>query len=135
MSGVDGLTTNYYCDALCEMVFHDATQMPTVESDAQQINKNRHVGNDFVQVIWSEHWRDYDVGRTTPHSSVGTIKSQVPHAHIVIYPLPNGLFRVQIFKRGFVAHFGPLQHSMTVTKQLLPLLVRQVRCSIIRRLR
>jgi Rap/ran-GAP len=40
-----------------------------------------------VHIIWSEHERDY---------SPTTITSQFNDAHIVIYPLKNGLFRIQI---------------------------------------
>jgi hypothetical protein len=55
-----------------------------------QVAKKRHVGNDFVHIVWSEHKRDYNPD---------TIVSQFNDAHIVIYPLPSGLFRIQIFKK------------------------------------
>jgi len=55
--------------------------------------QKRHVGNDNVHVVWSNHKRDY---------SPTTITSQFNDAHIVVYPLPNGLFRIQIFKKAKV---------------------------------
>ena len=55
--------------------------------------QKRHVGNDNVHVVWSKHKRDY---------SPTTITSQFNDAHIVVYPLPNGLFRIQIFKKAKV---------------------------------
>jgi hypothetical protein len=51
--------------------------------------------------------------------------SQFNDAHIIIYPLPNGLFRVQTAQKKEVASFGPLLHNMVVSKELLPTLARQ----------
>lgn len=54
---------------------------------------------DYVHVVWSEHKRDY---------KPTTMGSQSIDAHIVVYPLPNGLFRIQIFRRQKIPFFGPL---------------------------
>lgn len=136
IGGLDRRLTNgsvspYWATQLQEVIFHDVTAMPTVvchkslfffpltslqETDEQQILKKRHVGNDLVHIVWSEHSRDY---------RPGTITSQFNDAHIVIYPLPNGLFRIQIFRKDERALFGPLCDGMVVTKALLPQLVRQ----------
>ena len=70
----------------------------------------------MVHIVWSEHSRDY---------RPGTITSQFNDAHIVIYPLPNGLFRIQIFRKDERTLFGPLCDGMVVSKALLPRLVRQ----------
>ncbi|KYQ90706.1 RapGAP/RanGAP domain-containing protein [Tieghemostelium lacteum] len=107
----------YYATSTIETIFHDITLMPTNPSDPQQIHKKRHVGNDIVNIIWSEHVRDY---------SPTTITSQFNDAIIIIYPLDNGLFRVQVYrKEAKVPMFGPLIHGMVINKTLLPLLVRQ----------
>eukprot|EP01132_Coremiostelium_polycephalum_P006653 gene6653-8232_t len=112
-----GTTAPYYASPTLEVVFHDISRMPTNITDPQQIHKKRHVGNDIVNIIWSEHIRDY---------SPTTITSQFNDAHIIIYPLPNGLFRVQIYrKESKVPMFGPLIHGMAVNKQLISTLVRQ----------
>ena len=50
----------------------------------------RHLGNDEVHIVWSEHWRDY---RRT------IFKTQFADILIVIYPLENRLFRIQIIKK------------------------------------
>lgn len=50
-----------------------------------------------LQVIWSEHKRDYNPL---------TITSQFNDAHVIIYPLPSGLFRIQIFRKEKV---GPVE--------------------------
>lgn len=50
----------------------------------------RHLGNDEVHIVWSQHWRDY---RST------IFKTQFADILIVIYPLPNGLFRIELIKK------------------------------------
>jgi len=54
----------------------------------------RHLGNDEVHIVWSEHWRDY---RRT------IFKTQFADVLIIIYPLPSKLFRVQINKKTNVS--------------------------------
>ena len=111
-----GRTAVYWADALTEVIFHEVVAMPTSDTDHQQIHKKRHVGNDFVHVIWCEGLRDYDPL---------TITSQFNEAHIVIYPQEDGLCRVQVFRDLQNNIFGPLQHGMVVSKDILPALVRQ----------
>jgi len=114
---VNGRTTMYYASATAEIIFHVVTLMPTDMTDDKQLHKKRHVGNDSVHIVWCENMCDsYD-----PH----TIKSQFNDAHIIIYPLRNGLFRIQIFKKPKVEFFGPLVSGMTVGLHMLPILVRQ----------
>ena len=111
-----GTHAPYYANSIMEVIFHDITSMPTNPTDNQQIHKKRHVGNDIVHIVYSEHTYDY---------LPTTIKSQFNDAHIIIYPLPNGLFRINVYRKENVQLFGPLLHGMCVNKQLLPILVRQ----------
>ncbi|KAJ6252709.1 rho gtpase-activating protein [Anaeramoeba flamelloides] len=112
----DGATAPYYADNQTEVIFHVITRMPNSKNNPKQINKKRHVGNDIVHIVWSENdEQDYDPM---------TITSQFNFAHIVIYPLPNGLFRIQIFMKQNVKFFGPLIDGIIVDKQSLPYLVR-----------
>ncbi|KAL6045583.1 Rap-GAP domain-containing protein [Balamuthia mandrillaris] len=111
-----GEDTPYYADHRLELILHDITSMPTDPEDRQQILKKRHVGNDIVHIVYSEHSRDY---------RPLTITSQFNDAHIVIYPLRNGLFRTQVFRKEKVALFGPVLDGMVLSKKVLGLLVRQ----------
>jgi hypothetical protein len=113
--GTVGVVAPYWANERCELIYHVVTFMPTKESDPVQITKKRHVGNDFVHIIWSEHKRDYN-----PE----TIVSQFNDAHIVVYPLSSGLFRIQIFKKDKLKLFGPLLDGMVVNQQILSELVR-----------
>jgi len=122
LGGLDevNLTTGddspYYSDHGAELIFHDITSMISDPSDDVQLLKKRHVGNDIVQIVWSEHARDYNPN---------TIVSQFNDAHIVVYPLRNGLFRIQIFKKHKVPMFGPLLDGMVLNSRILSMLVRQ----------
>ena len=53
----------------------------------------RHLGNDEVHIVWSEHDRDY-------HHDV--IPTEFGDVLIVIYPMRNGMFRIQILKKSQV---------------------------------
>jgi hypothetical protein len=106
----------YFATSSIEVIFHVVTRMPTLRADRQQVHKKRHVSNDHVQIIWSEHDRDY---------LPSTFVSHFNDVHIVIYPQPSGLYRVQIFrKEDKVPLFGPLQDGMVVEPHVLVPLVR-----------
>ena len=85
-----GETAPYYATSTTEVIFHEITRMPTSDKEVQQIHKKKHVGNDWVHIIWSEHDRDY---------KPDVIVSQFNAAHVIVYPLPNGLYRIQIAQK------------------------------------
>lgn len=58
------------------------------------IKQLKHLGNDEVHIIWSEHKRDY---------RHGIIPTEFGDVLIIIYPLENGLFRIQIKRRPEVS--------------------------------
>jgi hypothetical protein len=115
LDGTAGTAAPYYSNDRFELIYHVVSWMPTKDSDPKQISKKRHVGNDHVHIIWSEHKRDYDPN---------VIVSQFNDAHIVIYPQPSGLFRVQIFRKEKLKIFGPLMDGMLVNKQVLSDMIR-----------
>ncbi|KAI8603276.1 hypothetical protein EDD21DRAFT_302523, partial [Dissophora ornata] len=59
-NGSNGQSTMYYCSSTLEVIFHEVVRMPTEPSDPRQVKKKRHVGNDHVHIVWSEHSRAYD---------------------------------------------------------------------------
>lgn len=50
----------------------------------------RHLGNDEVHIVWSEHTRDY---------RRGIIPTEFGDVLIVIYPMKNHMFSIQIMKK------------------------------------
>ncbi|KAL7714038.1 Rap/Ran GTPase-activating protein [Entamoeba marina] len=110
-----GKNIRYFADATKEVIFHDITLMPTQKDDSQQLTKKRHVGNDYVHIVWNES------GEYSPT----TITSQFNAAHIIVEPIGNGLHRIRIWRKQNVRQFGPLMDGMIVGKELLPTLVRE----------
>ena len=44
-------------------------------------------GNDEIHIVWTEHWRDY---------RRGILPTEFCDVLIVIYPLKNNLYRIQV---------------------------------------
>uniref|UniRef100_T1JGD1 Rap-GAP domain-containing protein n=1 Tax=Strigamia maritima TaxID=126957 RepID=T1JGD1_STRMM len=109
-----GDTAPYYATSFNEVIFHVATRMPS-NNDESKLQKLRHLGNDEVHIVWSEHTRDY---------RRGIIATEFCDVLIVIYPLPNKLFRIQINRKAEVPYFGPLFSGAIVDFKVLPGLVR-----------
>ncbi|PIK53542.1 putative ral GTPase-activating protein subuni t alpha-1 [Apostichopus japonicus] len=56
-----GETTPYWATSSVEVIFHVSTRMPSGSEDHNN-KKMRHLGNDEVHIVWSEHNRDYRRG-------------------------------------------------------------------------
>lgn len=113
-NGSTGNTAPYYATSNVEVIFHVSTRMPS-DSDDSITKKLRHLGNDEVHIVWSEHTRDY---------RRGIIPTDFGDVLIIIYPMKNHMFFVQIMKKPQVPFFGPLFDGAIVTGTLLPVLVR-----------
>ncbi|VDP12352.1 unnamed protein product [Soboliphyme baturini] len=104
-------TTAYYCTPMLEVIFHISTRLSCTD-----INKKlRHLGNDEVHIVWSEHWRDY-------RRSI--IPTEFCDVLIVIYPLTNDVFRVHIEYDNTISDFGPLFNDALVSWDALSELIR-----------
>lgn len=113
-NGSTGLTAPYYATSTVEVIFHVSTRMPS-DSDDSLTKKLRHLGNDEVHIVWSEHTRDY---------RRGIIPTDFGDVLIIINPMKNHLYFIQIIKKPQVPFFGPLINGAIVTGRLLPSLVR-----------
>ncbi|XP_066133855.1 ral GTPase-activating protein subunit alpha-1 isoform X3 [Saccopteryx bilineata] len=109
-----GLTTPYFATSTVEVVFHVSTRMPS-DSDDSLTKKLRHLGNDEVHIVWSEHTRDY---------RRGIIPTEFGDVLIIIYPMKNHMFSIQIMKKPEVPFFGPLFDGAIVNGKVLPIMVR-----------
>ncbi|XP_076166659.1 putative Rho GTPase-activating protein CG5521 isoform X6 [Ptiloglossa arizonensis] len=109
-----GVTAPYFATSFTEILFHVATRMPS-DSPESLLQKTRHLGNDEIHIVWSEHWRDYrrDI-----------IPTEFCDVLIVIYPLHNKLYRIQISRKSEIPFFGPLFDECIVEDKVLPGLVR-----------
>uniref|UniRef100_A0A4W5PS12 Ral GTPase activating protein catalytic subunit alpha 2 n=1 Tax=Hucho hucho TaxID=62062 RepID=A0A4W5PS12_9TELE len=113
-NGSTGHTAPYYATSTVEVILHVSTRMPS-NSDDCLTKKLRHLGNDEVHIVWSEHSRDY---------RRGIIPTDFGDVLIIVYPMKNHTFFIQIMKKPQVPFFGPLFNGAIVTGMLLPSLVR-----------
>ncbi|XP_030070150.1 ral GTPase-activating protein subunit alpha-1 isoform X1 [Microcaecilia unicolor] len=105
-----GLTTPYFATSTVEVMFHVSTRMPS-DSDDSLTKKLRHLGNDEVHIVWSEHTRDY---------RRGIIPTEFGDVLIIIYPMKNHMYSIQIMKKPEVPFFGPLFDGAIVNGKILP---------------
>ncbi|XP_058419308.1 ral GTPase-activating protein subunit alpha-2 isoform X7 [Diceros bicornis minor] len=127
-NGSTGQTAPYYATSTVEVIFHVSTRMPS-DSDDSLTKKLRHLGNDEVHIVWSEHSRDY---------RRGIIPTAFGDVSIIIYPMKNHMFYIAITKKPEVPFFGPLFDGAIVSGKLLPSLIcatcinasRAVKCLI-----
>ncbi|CAG7817153.1 unnamed protein product [Allacma fusca] len=84
-----------------EIMFHVSTMLPYMESDSQQLQRKRHIGNDIVAIIFQE--------ANTPFSP-DMIASHFLHAFIVVEVLdgPGPIrYKVNVTARDDVPFYGP----------------------------
>jgi RAP1 GTPase activating protein 1 len=87
-----------------EVMFHVATLLPHSDTDAQQLQRKRHIGNDIVSLVFQEGGTPFTPDMVTSHFL---------HAYIVVQPVvePSGVsgerYRVSVTARADVPYFGP----------------------------
>ncbi|XP_049857059.1 rap1 GTPase-activating protein 1 [Schistocerca gregaria] len=95
-----------------EIIFHVSTMLPYTETDPQQLQRKRHIGNDIVAIVFQES--------NTPFSP-DMIASHFLHAYIVVQVLdpnsPNTRYKVSVTARDDVPFFGPTLPSPAVFKK------------------
>ncbi len=80
-------------------MFHVATLLPYSETDSQQLQRKRHIGNDIVSLVFQEG--------STPFSP-DMVTSHFLHSYIVVTPIDGGdRYRVSVTARADVPYFGP----------------------------
>ena len=85
--GLDGDYTVSWRDKTSQVVFHVATLMPQHDTDPTSTNKKRHIGNNFVTIVYNDSGLPY---------LQGTIKGQCNICDIVIEPQPNNMNLVSL---------------------------------------
>ncbi|XP_060716149.1 tuberin isoform X2 [Tachysurus vachellii] len=113
----DGEFTYCWHDDIMQAIFHIATLMPNRESDKSCCNKKRHIGNDFVVVVYNDSGEEY---------KLGTIKGQFNFVEVVIKPLDYESNLVTLQCRRDLEGLVDTTVAKIVSDQNLPLLVRQM---------
>ncbi|KAJ3443180.1 rho gtpase-activating protein [Anaeramoeba flamelloides] len=74
------------------------------------------ISDDCIQIIWCEEYnQNFDT--TLFNTKMNGIK-------FIIYPLPNSLFKIQIFTKPDIKIVGPLVNNMITNLYNLPILIR-----------
>ncbi|XP_021165852.2 tuberin isoform X2 [Fundulus heteroclitus] len=115
--GDDGEFTYCWHDDIMQGIFHIATLMPNRESDKGCCNKKRHIGNDFVIVVYNDSGEDY---------KLGTIKGQFNFVEVIIKPLDYECNLVSLQCRKDLEGLVDTSVAKIVSDRNLPLLVRQM---------
>ncbi|KAI8367896.1 hypothetical protein EDC96DRAFT_506444 [Choanephora cucurbitarum] len=129
---IDGPFAYFWKDDVTEAVFHVATLMPTdLTRDPQCSAKKRHIGNDYVSIVYNDSGMDY---------AFDTLPSQFNFINIVVSPhsisteavspthamtgTENTFFKVEMQKRPDMPDIGPMGEPKLVSAQSLPGFVR-----------
>ncbi|XP_076003983.1 tuberin isoform X2 [Genypterus blacodes] len=115
--GDDGEFTYCWHDDIMQAIFHIATLMPNKESDKGCCNKKRHIGNDFVMVVYNDAGEEY---------KLGTIKGQFNFVEVIIKPLDYECNLVTLQCRKDLEALVDTTVAKIVSDLNLPLLVRQM---------
>ncbi|XP_078133873.1 tuberin isoform X2 [Sander vitreus] len=115
--GDDGEFTYCWHDDIMQAIFHIATLMPNKESDKGCCNKKRHIGNDFVMVVYNDSGEEYNLG---------TIKGQFNFVEVIIKPLDYECNLVTLQCRKDLEGLVDTTVAKIVSDRNLPLLVRQM---------
>ncbi|RPA83878.1 hypothetical protein BJ508DRAFT_413209 [Ascobolus immersus RN42] len=128
----DGSHTYFWTDKTTEILYHIPTMMPNHEHDISRTQKKRHIGNDYVNVVWNESGGDY---------VFNTIDSQFLFVVIIITPEarvpalmttscgndPNNTFyRVECQVRRGLPEISPVFEPKIMSGRALPSFVRNV---------
>lgn len=132
----DGPYTFCWRDRVTEIVFHVVTQMPTnLERDPQCTLKKRHIGNDFVNIIFNDSGKPF---------RFDTFPSQFNYVNIVITPASRASFiatrtttnfsglrgqpfyRVQVLSKPGFPEISPASETKMISLNALPGFTRLV---------
>ena len=73
----DGEYAYAWWDDIGQVLFHTATMMPNAADDEYCVYKKRHIGNDYVRIVWNDGGRPY---------KFDTLTTQFQFLNIVIEP-------------------------------------------------
>jgi hypothetical protein len=131
-SNIDGEYAFCWRDRVTEIVFHVTTQMPTdLERDPQCIGKKRHIGNDFVNIIFNNSGLPF---------RFDTFPSEFNYVNIVITPesrgsfvatrtrsedsVRNAFYKVQVMSKPGFPEISPAAETKIMSLAALPGFIR-----------
>ncbi|KAM6079566.1 tuberin isoform 3-T3 [Theristicus caerulescens] len=115
--GEDGQFTYCWHDDIMQAIFHIATLMPTKDLDKYRCDKKRHLGNDFVSIIYNDSGEDF---------KLGTIKGQFNFVHVIITPLDYDCNLVTLQCRKDMEGLVDTSVAKIISDKNLPFVARQM---------
>ena len=85
-----------------EGMYHVDMLIPLSETDIQQLQRKRHIGNDIVSVVFQEGHTPFSPDMATSHFL---------HAYVVVQPEDTDHYRVTVTARADVSYFGSVLPS------------------------
>ncbi|KAI1188813.1 hypothetical protein F5B17DRAFT_244665 [Nemania serpens] len=130
----DGEYTFCWRDRVTEIVFHVTTQMPTdLERDPLCTQKKRHIGNDFVNIIFNDSGFPFNFD---------TFPSEFNYVYIVVTPesrasfvatrqrtskdLEDSFYKVRVMSKTGFPEISPASETKIVSLKALPDFIRLV---------
>lgn len=131
-SNTDGEYAFCWRDRVTEIVFHVTTQMPTnLDHDPQCIGKKRHIGNDFVNIIFNNSGLPF---------KFDTFPSDFNYVNIIITPesrasfvatrlrskshAKNAFYKVQVMSKPGFPEISPAAETKIMSLAALPNFIR-----------
>lgn len=131
-NNTDGEFTICWRDRVTELVFHITTMMPTnLDNDPQCIGKKRHIGNDFVNIIFNNSGSPFNFD---------TFPSEFNYVNIVITPESRASFvatrdrtsidsdfsfyKVQVMSKEGFPEISPASETKILSLKALPDFIR-----------
>ncbi|KGL86002.1 Tuberin [Charadrius vociferus] len=115
--GEDGQFTYCWHDDIMQAIFHIATLMPTKDLDKYRCDKKRHLGNDFVSIVYNDSGEDF---------KLGTIKGQFNFVHVIITPLDYDCNLVTLQCRKDMEGLVDTSVAKIISDKNLPFVARQM---------
>ncbi|XP_063790963.1 tuberin isoform X2 [Pseudophryne corroboree] len=115
--GDDGQFTYCWHDDIMQVIFQITTLMPNNEIDPYRCNKKRHVGNNFVNIVYND---------SGEHYKLGTLKGQFNFVDVNIQPLDCESNLVTLQCRKDMEGLVDISVAKIVSDKNLPFLARQM---------
>jgi tuberous sclerosis 2 len=126
----DGEYAYAWWNDIGQVLYHTATMMPSDPRDPNSDKKKRHIGNDFVRIIWNDSGLPYRFDTLTTQFQFVNIVIE-PHSSDAIAAFANRMheneyFKITVQRAPRMPEFTPIGDFKLISAQKLPLLVRQL---------
>lgn len=126
----DGEYAYAWWDDIGQVLYHTATLMPSHPHDPQCTFKKRHIGNDYVRIVWNDSGLPYKFDTLSTQFQFINIVIE-PHSLGAIAAFSNNLheneyFRITVQRAPGMTEFTPVGNFKLISAENLPLLVRQL---------